>query len=525
MTTVAPSVSFMPSEAPLVLFFSSAKPSTSAAPSVSLAPSKSASPSASPSSRSPSLPTPRPTPGVPFVYRAEGDSSFGHQWQDQYTLAHQLAFRRPGWSWNDPTSGSAPFCYRDKCYDVSEACEKLGGELLHKSVCSFPDDVKIAGPSCWRGACSADGQKVCEVNNGITIGEPDGSGGPQWCILQGEHFMIGPMCYGEECYTSAASEACAAAKGLMWNDKYCFMDGYFTPVGPICWDNFCVFGDAKIKCESLGGTLFAERWCLLPGCDRTVIGPTCSSAPNEPSAQCFQTDTIKLCNKLKGTQFGNRFCVLDGTDWTFIGPTVYQRTETIGQTNDFCRELRQGLSGYFNFMDSYEIAGRFCLVKQRIPTTTPFCTDQGCDTAMGKRFCDRFGGKALAGGFMCSLCDAFRQVVGPLTWNGTVLEGNPTFCEGSFCAIPHTEESISVNLRCPASAPVISRCGAFGGAKGFENLTEENTTADGDGQTADDDDDDGDSKTSGSIKRGRMRAFVLFATLLWMAQSLYFLRW
>ena len=169
----------------------------------------------------------------------------------------------------------------------------------------------------------------------------------------------------------------------------------------------------------------------------TVIGPTCSLAPVTAAAQCFQEETVKLCNKLNGIHFGNRFCLLEGTDWTFIGPTVYQRTETIGQTNDFCRELKQGLSGYFNFMESHEITGRFCLVKERVPTTTPFCNDYGCNTTMGQQFCNRFGGKDLASGFMCSLCDSFRQVVGPLTWNGNLLEGNPDYCEGHFCAIPN----------------------------------------------------------------------------------------
>ena len=159
-------------------------------------------------------------------------------------------------------------------------------------------------------------------------------------------------------------------------------------------------------------------------------------APSSFEQQCFQDETVKVCRRLGGTQIANRFCVLDGTDWTFIGPTVYEKTETIGQTNDFCRELKQSTTNFFNFMDSYEIAGRFCLVNERIPTTTPFCTDSGCNITMGKKFCERFNGKTLAGGFMCSLCDSFRQVVGPLSWNGTLLEGNPKYCEGAFCAIP-----------------------------------------------------------------------------------------
>lgn len=256
-----------------------------------------------------------------------------------------------------------------------------------------------------------------------------------------------------------------------------------------------------------------------------MIGPTCSAAPIEPDEQCFQHETASLCTQLKGTQIGNRFCVLDGTDWTFIGPTVYQQTETIGPTNNFCQELKGGLSDYFNFMDSYEIAGRFCLVKQRIPTTTPFCTDSGCDTEMGRKFCERFDGKTLGGGFMCSLCDAYRQVVGPLMWNGTLLQGNPQFCEGPFCAVPHGENPATVNLRCPLSEPLVTRCGAFGGARGFSGA-DGNSTNFGEDELVEDDADAEEvkesSKASGSVRA--LSALLLSSVLVWTAQSIDMLR-
>ena len=200
--TPLPTVSAFPTSYPSTVPSTSREPSQQPSSILSDIPSSVPSQSSSPTTSleettvQPAYPTPRPTPTSPFPYRAEGDGSFGHKWQDQYTLAHQLAVRRPGWSWGDIKSGPAPFCYGNKCYNVTEACEQLDGVLLHSSVCSFPEEVKIAGPSCWRESCTAEGQQTCKAVQGISIGEPDGSGGPQWCLFKGGQSMIGPMCYG-----------------------------------------------------------------------------------------------------------------------------------------------------------------------------------------------------------------------------------------------------------------------------------------------------------------------------------------
>ena len=101
-------------------------------------------------------PTPFPTPGGEFEYQPWGETNFGDKYQDLYYWGHQHAIRRPGWSWDEPLKGYAPFCYGngtadESCFSVRSACDALGGTLLHDYYCSFPESVKIAGPSCWKG--------------------------------------------------------------------------------------------------------------------------------------------------------------------------------------------------------------------------------------------------------------------------------------------------------------------------------------------------------------------------------------
>mmetsp|Transcript_20367 Transcript_20367/g.44089 ORF Transcript_20367/g.44089 Transcript_20367/m.44089 type:complete len:303 (-) Transcript_20367:88-996(-) len=214
------------------------------------------------------------------------------------------------------------------------------------------------------------------------------------------------------------------------------MNGYWKTVGPACWGNFCIFGDLTQKCASLGGELFAKRWCVIRGCDWTVIGPTCTKAVSTLNAQCFEERTREVCAELRGTEIGQRYCVLPGTQWTFIGPTGYATTENIGKTSDFCKELEGNLGGFYNFLQSWDINGRFCLVKDRLPTTGPICDDAACNLTEGMAFCNRFGGKALANGFMCSLSPYFRHAVGPMRYGDLSFEGNPDYCEGQWCAVP-----------------------------------------------------------------------------------------
>ena len=237
-------------------------------PTISLRPSPSPTTSAAPTSTD----TANPTPGGPFPFRAEGPGSFGWKWSDYYYDAFQHGIRRPGWSWGqDDGSGlPAPFCHADTCYNVASACAAFGGILLHSSVCSFPPSVKVAGPSCWNDDCVAEGAQTCSQIGGVTVGEPDGSNGPQWCIFSGVRSLAGPFCYNTDCFASEIADACTVAGGRVWNDNFCILNGYWTTVGPVCWNSFCFENEVQAKClQDLGGIPFANRWCLVQGCDRT----------------------------------------------------------------------------------------------------------------------------------------------------------------------------------------------------------------------------------------------------------------
>lgn len=137
------------------------------------------------------LPTEFPTPSGPFEFEPWGFTNFGYHYQDDYLRTYQHAIRRPGWSWDEPLQGYAPFCYNQTCYDVSAACTQLSGTVLHESYCSFPEDVKIAGPSCWDDDCRAAGKDTCDFVGGITVG----GGDVEWCLFKGKQTIFGPACY------------------------------------------------------------------------------------------------------------------------------------------------------------------------------------------------------------------------------------------------------------------------------------------------------------------------------------------
>ncbi|KAL7564665.1 hypothetical protein ACA910_021222 [Epithemia clementina (nom. ined.)] len=488
-----------------------------------------------------------PTPSQDFPYRPEGDSAFGHRWYDFYYDAYQHALRRfPGWSWGQYSTGPGPFCYRNTCYNVSSVCPEMDGILLHPSVCSFTPDVIVAGPSCWRGLCNSNGTQACTSLGGVTVGAADGTGGPQWCVVDGARSLVGPTCYGTDCFD--VQEPCEAQGGVIWNDDFCFLNGYFTTIGPVCWNGYCQTNDLAIKCSDLQGTVFADRWCVIPGCDKTVIGPTCSMVPSQ-TQQCFTDRMTEVCNEIGGINVGNRFCVADSTEWTLVGPVAYYQNETRAATSNFCAQLRQpqleaattdaatsdantaavtASQAYFSSMEAYDIEGVFCLVKQPIPTTTPFCAGSSvtegvgtaCDLALGRKFCERFGGKVVADGFMCSLCDSFAQVVGPMVWNGTFLKGDPKYCEGPFCAIPNLDinNGVNINLRCPSAVPVPNRCEAFGGAIGFGADDDTNST----NSTDDDDPNVASIKSSArTVRRGHWSSLGFMASFFLLAGWTY----
>lgn len=130
-----------------------------------------------------------------------------------------------------------------------------------------------------------------------------------------------------------------------------------------------------------------------------------------------------------------------------LGPNAFLDTEVINFSKRFCREVQGNVGDPFTDMTSYDIGGRFCLVKDRIPPVGPYCLGNTCYPNNSTDFCSKHGGKEF-GPFMCALPPGYRRAEGPLIWNDQFLESNSTACNGLFCAI--LESNPGANLRCPA---------------------------------------------------------------------------
>lgn len=146
--------------------------------------------------------------------------------------------------------------------------------------------------------------------------------------------------------------------------------------------------------------------------------------------------------------FAERFCLIEGTDWTLIGPNAFLDGEQINAGSRFCRELQDDIGPPFAFLESYDIGGRFCLVKRRLPPVGPYCLGSTCFPDNSTQFCEVNEGEEN-GPYMCALPPGYRRVEGPLVWNDEVLPSSAKECTGLFCAIP--EPNVGENLRCPGS--------------------------------------------------------------------------
>jgi hypothetical protein len=188
---------------------------------------------------------------------------------------------------------------------------------------------------------------------------------------------------------------------------------------------------------------------------RTVVGPLCSKAEDSFLEECYGEAATELCAQLNGVLFADFLCVIEGTDWTVMGPNAYGLDgDTRGITNRLCRELQDNIGGPFSGLETYNIEGRFCLIKMRLPPVGPFCLDEECQPELGTEFCTAFGGEDLAG-FMCLLPPEYQQGFGPLMWNDNMLEGLNGTCVGQYCAIKFDSYDTDMNLRCPASGPIL----------------------------------------------------------------------
>lgn len=135
-----------------------------------------------------------------------------------------------------------------------------------------------------------------------------------------------------------------------------------------------------------------------------------------------------------------------------MGPVGFLGEATTGDVLRFCDQVTEDVGPPFTFLEAYNIANFFCVVKARIPATGPFCYGNSCLPENATSFCDENGGKRM-GQTICALPPGTRRVEGPLLWNGDLLESTAPECSGLFCAIRETVPPPTVNLRCPTALP------------------------------------------------------------------------
>ena len=188
---------------------------------------------------------------------------FGSNYRGQPGFANVV---RSGWSWTrSEMRKSAPFCYdtlagySSSCYteSVKEICEEsLGGISAYGDrLCLSKEPFDVLGPVCWNLTCyGEETEAACEAVGGYFIGatgtgtrfhapqdfdEPDNgivyeAENAAWCAIPGKHTIVGPACYGKECFTEEMAVACKEMGGTNFADRFCLVDASYKVIGPIC---------------------------------------------------------------------------------------------------------------------------------------------------------------------------------------------------------------------------------------------------------------------------------------------------
>ena len=280
------------------------------------------------------------------VFPPWGDTLFGAaSMESQYVQAGVMEVRHQGWSWTPKElRKAAPSCasvyingsFAMSTCGVGDACDKVGGTPLHSLYCMEANKDKpfaIAGPSCWNRKCFSDtrdmkyAQESCAAGGGFFDSSSrmgaGGTGNADWCYYPGRHAVLGPACYGTECYD--VKEPCTRLGGTVFADMYCVMDEKYTVIGPICepypGEERCFQDDTVAICDQLGGVSVAEGlFCVVEG-RFSALGPfifgSIYNYTDDSQAAGFgpvvQTD---LCEGMGGTALGNGlFCLLPGNDY------------------------------------------------------------------------------------------------------------------------------------------------------------------------------------------------------------------
>ena len=341
-----------------------------------------------------------------------GEPSFGGfvtGSNDYYSaIQYLLDTRRYGWSWTPSyLHKSAPFCYDtgprplwvqtkvntgvsfSNCYDLSSACESLGGTVYNDILCieNPAKPFTIVGPVCWNETCYNEKTfKACKAVGGQFIGgqydstfnvtkyyedllvgdtlesyntayysnQPTSEAA--WCAVPGKHTVVGPTCFGLDCFNKELSATCSTAlNGTSFADIFCLVDKAYTVIGPICRpiqgnatadSSLCYPEETAAMCQELEGTSIGDIFCIVKG-EYSVLGPFCTMYFGYTGTKEYSyllpicNDASDQCISIGGSPLGNgTFCILKG-EYTFVRPegeTTIHSSDNTTETPSWCDE-------------------------------------------------------------------------------------------------------------------------------------------------------------------------------------------
>ena len=201
-------------------------------------------------------------------------------------------------------------------------------------------------PGCWNRTCRGQefvetDRTTCTISLGGVYTKPIDMGmmedtdngsfdrrfvGGSWCFVPGKHTVLGPACYGDECFTEELQKVCANLNGTVYADLYCVMNAEYTVVGPICSPESTAvdcFPETTVEtCKSMGGTTVGDVFCILKG-EYSALGPFCFTYAHPLGTNatiCFADEGSNACSALGGMSFGDGlFCAIPGLDYHVFG--------------------------------------------------------------------------------------------------------------------------------------------------------------------------------------------------------------
>lgn len=320
-----------------------------------------------------------------------GESLFGEVFRtnkgSEYCHTGVNDVRHAGWSWSSVKTMTPPWLHAYfppgemgemesemwGCHDITDECHQVGGAMFGDLCMEDPENPFTAiAPGCWNRTCRgqefiATDQTTCTISLGgvytkpislATIETTDNGTfdrsfvGGSWCFVPGKHTVLGPACYGDECFTEELQKVCASVNGIVYADLYCVMRTEYTVIGPICNPESTAvdcFPETTVEiCTGMGGTTVGDIFCILEG-EYSALGPFCftyESPLGTSNTHCFADEGSKACTALGGTSFGDGlFCAIPGHDYHMFGAYGGGGCTLIGDEQEGPSPCMQELNG------------------------------------------------------------------------------------------------------------------------------------------------------------------------------------